>query len=89
MKTTLAALLLMASVSTYAAEDCNNSNTQAQLNACTARQVKEQTNLLLVKLTKVCEKEYGINQQTGGSMYRALINDCMATKLQQITKSQR
>lgn len=87
MKKILLALVLVLPLAAFAqADNCENPETQIELNICSAKAAKEALLGLEQKIYMVCAQKEEIAQSRGGSIYPLLLNLCVAEKLEQITK---
>lgn len=88
MKTTLMAIFLTFSLPVLA-DNCEQARNQLQLNNCTARLVKSETDLLIKKITNKCNTDPVIRIQQGGTLHKALLNECIASEIKEIRKNWR
>lgn len=88
MKNSILALVLVFPLSAFAgAKNCENAQTQTELNICSAKMKGEALVALEQKITMICSQKKEVSDSTGGSIYPLLLNTCVTEKLEQITKS--
>ena len=82
----LITLLLFSSLSYARIIDCHSEITQSEKNECMAFERDQAVGRLMTKVTEDCAKDEEVKDAKGGSIYPMLVDECMAKKLDRLTK---